>query len=107
MKIVDLNNYKATKVWGLKPCSCAHLHPGANLHTGANIYSGANLHPLTSRSYANKLCPYAPRFDKKLNTRYSFLRKNSLCFFVLSRCVCVLGEGDFLGMLAEGGLPRY
>ena len=36
-----------------------NLHPGA----GANIHPGVNLHPLMSRSYANKLCSYVPRFD--------------------------------------------
>ena len=27
------------------------------------VHPGANLHPLMSRSYANKLCSYVPRFD--------------------------------------------
>ena len=41
-----------------------------NLHPGANLLPGANLHPLASRSYSNELCPYAPRFDLRLNIRY-------------------------------------
>ena len=45
-----------------------------------NLQPGANLYPLASRSYANKLCPYAPKFDLKFNTRYSVLRRNSLCW---------------------------
>ena len=47
-----------------------NLHPGANLLPGANLCLGANLHPLALRSYANKLCPYAPKFDMKFNTMY-------------------------------------
>ena len=49
-----------------------NLHPGTNLHPGANLPPGANLHPIMSLSYANKLCPYTPKFDKKFNTSYSF-----------------------------------
>ena len=62
--------------------SRVHLHnlqPGANLLPGAKLDPGANLHPLVSRSYDNKLCPYVPIFDLKLNTRYSVFRRNSLC----------------------------
>ena len=54
----------------LKRLHMRNLHPGANLLTGANLHPGANLHRLASRSYANKLCPYAPRFYLKFNTRY-------------------------------------
>ena len=41
------------------------------------------LHTLASRSYANKSCPYVPRFDLKFNTRYIVLWSNSLCLNVL------------------------
>ena len=54
----------------LKPCSYAQFALGANIHPDAN------LHPLASRSYANKLCPYVPRFDLKFNTRFLVLRRN-------------------------------
>ena len=40
-----------------------NLHPGANLCPGANFTPGCKFAPLMSRSYANKLCSYAPRFD--------------------------------------------
>ena len=53
--------------------SRVHMH---NLHPGVNLLPGANL---ALRSYANKLCPYAPKFDMKFDTRYSVLRRNSLC----------------------------
>ena len=47
-----------------------------NLHPGANLLPGADLHPLASRSYANKLCPYAPRFDVKIKHKVlSFMEK--------------------------------
>ena len=49
----------------LKPCSCAQFAP------------------LASRSYANRSCPYVPRFDLKLNTRYILLWSYSLCLNVL------------------------
>ena len=55
-----------------------NLHQGANLLPGANLHPRENLHHLASRSYANKLCPYAPKFDLKFKTRYSVLRRNSL-----------------------------
>ena len=55
-----------------------NLHPGVNLLPGANLNTGAYLHPLALRSYANKFCPYAPKFDMKFDTRYSVLRRNSL-----------------------------
>ena len=56
-----------------------NLHTGANLLPGANLHTGPNLHPLALRSYANKLCPYAHKCDTEFNTRYSVLRRNSLC----------------------------
>ena len=56
-----------------------NLHPGVNLLPGANLNTGAYLHPQALRSYANKLCPYAPKFDMNFDTRYSVLRRNSLC----------------------------
>ena len=52
----------------IEPCSCAQF---------ANLHPGANLHPLMSRSYANKLCSYV------LNDSNS----------VLSQCMCVGGRG--------------
>ena len=48
-----------------------------------NLHSGVNLHPLASRSYANKSCSYVPRFDSKFNKRYTVLWSNSLCLNVL------------------------
>ena len=48
-----------------------------------NLHPGANLHPLASRSYANKSCSYVPRFDLKFNTRYTVLWSNSLRLNVL------------------------
>ena len=56
--------------------SRVHLH---NLHPGAKLHLVANLHPLVSRSYDSKLCPYVSIFDLKFNTRYSVFRRNSLC----------------------------
>ena len=47
-----------------------NLQPGSNLLPLANLHPAANLQPIASRSYADKLCPYTPRFDLKLNTRY-------------------------------------
>ena len=41
----------------IKPCSCAQFAPGCKFA------------PLASRSYANKLCPYVPRFDLKFTPR--------------------------------------
>ena len=60
--------------------SRVHVH---NLHPGSNLHTDANLHPLASRSYANKSCPYVPRFGLKFNTRYIVLCKKSLCLNVL------------------------
>ena len=72
-----------------------------------NLHPGANLHPLASRSYANKSCPYVPRFDLKFNTRYIVLWSNSLCLNVLGdsdplslRVMCVR-DISFAGCGAE------
>ena len=46
----------------LKLCSYGQFAP----------HPGANLHPLAPRSYANKLCPYAPRFYLKLSFEGKF-----------------------------------
>ena len=56
-----------------------------------NLHPGANLHPLASRSYANKSCPYEPRFDLKFNTRFIVLCSKSLC-------LNVLGDSDTLSL---------
>ena len=64
------------------------------------LYQGANpgliLHPLASRSYAKKSCPYVHKFDLKFNTRYIVQWSNSLCLNVqgdsnplLLRFMCV------------------
>ena len=43
------------------------------------------------RSYANKSCPYVPRFDLKFNTRYIVLWNNSMC-------LNALGDSDPLSL---------
>ena len=48
-----------------------------------NLHPGANLHPIVSRSCANKSCSYVPRFELKFYTRYIVLWSNSLCLNVL------------------------
>ena len=48
---------------------------------GANLHPGTKFAPLASRSYANKSCPYVPRFYLKFNKRFSVLWSNSLFFF--------------------------
>ena len=63
-----------------KVFSRVHEH---NLHPRPKFTPGANLHPLASRSYAKKSCPYVPRFDLKFNTRYIVLWSNSLGMNVL------------------------
>ena len=60
---------------GIKALSHVHAH---------NLHPGANLHPLASRSYANKSCPYVPRFEWKFNTMYIVFWSNSLCLNVLN-----------------------
>ena len=67
----------------LKPCSCAQFASGCKFAPGSKFTPGANLHPLASRSYANKSCSYVPRFYLKFNTRYIVLWSNSLCLNVL------------------------
>ena len=59
-----------------------------------------------SRPYANKLCSYAPRFNKKFNTLGTHFIRNSLCLNVLndsnsvsSMCMCV--EGRWLGVASS------
>ena len=72
------------------------------------ICTGCKFAALESRSYANKLCPYVPRFNLKFNTRISVRRRNYLSWNVRSdsnsllsryKCVCWWKGG--------GGLPRY
>ena len=46
---------------------------------GCKFTPGCKFAPLALRSYAIKLCPYVHKFDMKFNTRYSVLRRNSLC----------------------------
>ena len=75
----------------LKPCSCAQFAPGCKFAPGSKFTPGANLHPLASRSYANKSCSYVHRFDLKFNTRYIVLWSNSLC-------LNVLGDSDPLSL---------
>ena len=60
-----------------------NLDPGANLLPDANLHPGANLHPLASRSYTNKLYPYAHRFDLLIKHKVlSFMEKLAVleCF---------------------------
>ena len=63
-------NKDSKRIVDIKLPSCAQFAP--------------NLHPLASRSCANKLCPYVPRFDLKYSKRKSVLWKNTLCLNVLS-----------------------
>ena len=62
------------------------------LHPGANLHPGAILQPVMSRSYANKLCSNAPRFDWKFNTTVLIFMRNSLCLNVLKDSNSVLSR---------------
>ena len=60
--ILNLHNAPLSK----RRMLCFHSNILQNETRNLNVLSHVlvhNLHPLLSRSYANKLCPYAPRFD--------------------------------------------
>ena len=40
-----------------------NLHPGCKFAPGSKFTPGCKFAPLMARSYSNKLCSYAPRFD--------------------------------------------
>ena len=68
-----------------------------------NLHPGVNLHPLTSRSYANKLCPYMHidlirnlTQDKEcthFEEKFAVLKCSNDISFVFSSCMCVRGSG--------------